>query len=77
LAQQVGTLKQTVDRSRSRYLSGQGAYLDVIVARESLQRLERRLVSERSKQLQIRATLYRALGGGGWVASLNKEEQKS
>ncbi len=63
LEQQRALAQSTLDVSRARYANGQIDYLNVLIAVQSLQALERRLIGEQRALLAIRAELYRALGG--------------
>ena len=63
LEQQRALAQSTLDVSRARYANGQLDYLNVLIAVQSLQALERRLIGEQRALLAIRAELYRALGG--------------
>lgn len=63
LERQRALAQSTLDVSRARYANGQLDYLNVLIAVQSLQALERRLIGEQRALLTIRADLYRALGG--------------
>ena len=69
LEQQMTIAQSTLDVSRARYVHGLIDYLNVLVAVQSLQALQRRLISEQKTLLSIRAELYRALGGK-WTDAL-------
>ena len=69
LVEQLLLARSNLEESRSRYSTGLTNYLDVIIAVQSLQDLERRIISERRALLSIRAELYRALGGS-WTHDL-------
>ena len=69
LERQMTLAQSTLDVSRSRYTHGLIDYLNVLVAVQSLQALQRRVISERKTLLSRRAELYRALGGR-WTESL-------
>ena len=69
LEQQRAIAQSTLDVSRARYVHGLIDYLNVLVAVQSLQALQRRLISEQKTLLSIRAELYRALGGK-WTDAL-------
>ncbi len=78
LQKQTGHAKRSLQEARARYLNGLNDYLPVLTALQTVQRLERRLVSERRRQLTFRANLYRALGGR-WTESLSlkKDEEET
>ncbi len=63
LEEEIGIAKQNLDQSRFHYINGLTDYLSVITAIQSLQNLQRQIVSERKQLLEYRANLYRALGG--------------
>ena len=69
LERQMTIAQSTLDVSRSRYTHGLIDYLNVLVAVQSLQALQRRVISERKTLLSRRAELYRALGGK-WTDTL-------
>ena len=69
LERQMTITQSTLDVSRSRYTHGLIDYLNVLVAVQSLQVLQRRVISERKTLLSRRAELYRALGGK-WTEGL-------
>ena len=69
LERQMTLAQSTLDVSRSRYTHGLIDYLNVLVAVQSLQALQRRVISERKTLLSRRAELYRALGGK-WTETL-------
>lgn len=68
-ARQLELARATLDETRSRYANGLGDYIDVIVAVQSLQDLERRVLGERAELVTNRARLHRALGGR-WMEQL-------
>lgn len=70
LDEQMQWSRLNLSESQSRYMNGLTDYLNVIAAIQSLQNLERRMISERNRLILIRARLYRALGG----FSLTQEE---
>lgn len=74
LEEEVELGRLTLAESRSRYANALDDYLSVLVALQSLQALERRLVSEQTRLLLVRSDLYRALGGKGWTESLDPPE---
>ena len=62
--------ESTLQVSRARYVHGLIDYLNVLVAVQSLQALQRRMIAEQKTLLSIRAELYRALGGT-WTHTLD------
>jgi outer membrane protein, multidrug efflux system len=58
--------RDNLEEARRRYAAGVSAYLNVTTALQSLQALERSLVTERRLLLGARTQLYRALGGAGF-----------
>ncbi len=69
LERQTTLAQSTLDVARLRYTHGLIDYLNVLVAVQSLQALQRRVISERKTLLSRRAELYRALGGK-WTEEL-------
>lgn len=63
LEEQIRLAESTLRESQSRYVYGLINYVTVLIAVQSLQGLQRRLISEQRRLLSIRASLYRALGG--------------
>lgn len=63
LESQIGLARSTLRESQSRYVNGLINYVTVLLAVQSLQGLQRRLISEKRFLLSNRAGLYRALGG--------------
>ena len=63
LESQIGLAQSTLQESQSRYVHGLINYVRVLLAVQSLQGLQRRLISEKRRLLSNRAGLYRALGG--------------
>ena len=70
LRNQIGFAQSTLEESRSRYRNGLENYLTVLIAVQSLQQLQRQMISEKKILLAIRSQLYRALGGQ-WTKRLN------
>lgn len=66
---QVDLARRTLRETRSRYATGLEPYVNVILAVQSLQSLERRILLDRLDRLVNRARLYRALGGR-WMDDL-------
>jgi NodT family efflux transporter outer membrane factor (OMF) lipoprotein len=60
---QLALSRETLDETRRRYANGLGNYIDVIVAQQALQQLERQVLGERAALVTNRARLHRALGG--------------
>ena len=58
-------LQLSFDQARNRYMNGLDTYLSVLVSLQSLQRIERQLISENKVLLLNRVQLYLALGGLG------------
>ncbi len=69
LESQIGLARSTLRESQSRYVNGLINYVTVLLAVQSLQGLQRRLISEKRFLLSNRAGLYRALGGH-WTSEL-------
>ena len=69
LESQIGLARSTLQQSQSRYVNGLINYVTVLLAVQSLQGLQRRLISEKRFLLSNRAGLYRALGGH-WTSEL-------
>lgn len=63
LAEELEIAKVNLEESRWHYINGLNDYLSVIAAIQTLQNLERRIVSEKKQLLTIRTKLYRSLGG--------------
>jgi multidrug efflux system outer membrane protein len=57
-------LTDAADLSRSRYESGLATYFEILEADQQLFQQEVLLAQARGGELQARADLYRALGGG-------------
>jgi len=75
----MGFAQSTLEESRSRYIHGIEDYLTVLIAVQSLQQLQRRMISEKKSLLSIRSKLYRSIGGH-WTKRLNyanRKERKS
>jgi outer membrane protein TolC len=69
LENQISLAQATLQESQSRYVYGLINYLTVLIAVQSLQGLQRRMISENRGLLSNRARLYRALGGH-WTNSV-------
>jgi outer membrane protein, multidrug efflux system len=63
-AEGVAVLTDAADLSRSRYESGLATYFEILEADQQLFQQEVLLAQARGGELQARADLYRALGGG-------------
>ncbi|MCB0359708.1 MAG: TolC family protein [Bdellovibrionales bacterium] len=72
LKEQVEAATATLRESRARYINGVVDYVQVILAVQGLQQVERRLLAARRGLLSNRAELYRALGGQ-WTQQLPAE----
>ncbi len=70
LENQISLAQATLQESQSRYVHGLINYLTVLIAVQSLQGLQRRMITEKRRLLSIRASLYRALGGR-WTNSVS------
>ncbi len=68
--------RETLEQSQLRYRNGLNSYLDVIVALQTLQNLERRIVSEKNRQLIARVRLHRAMGGLGLAKQDHSQEKE-
>jgi len=66
--QQVAALREAVDISSSQFHGGTATYLDVVSAQENEFAAELSLAQLEGQQLSQFVQLYRALGGGWWVA---------
>ena len=75
LENQISFAQSTLEESRSRYVNGLDDYLSVIIAVQSLQEVQRQMISEKKSLLAIRANLYRALGGY-WTKKLEHPDGK-
>ncbi len=64
LARQVRILRQSVDNASLLFNSGMANYLEVITAQANALDAELSLADVRSRRLEARTELYRALGGG-------------
>jgi multidrug efflux system outer membrane protein len=60
----VTVLQDAADLSRSRYETGLASYIEILDADQQLFQQELLLAQTRGAELQARADLYRALGGG-------------
>lgn len=72
LEQQLALAQKTLAESKSRYVNGLNDYLNVIVALQNLQNLQRQKIIEQKKLLLFRAQLYRAMGGEWLQRSFKK-----
>ncbi len=71
LRSQLTIAQKTYRESRRRYTAGVGDFMRVLTALQSVQRLERGLLSATRQLLSHRVSLHRALGGG-WGNSLQQ-----
>ena len=62
LEQQATYSKATFTQAKHRYINGQNDYLQVIIALQNYQAVQRRLVAEQRELLIARTRLYRSLG---------------
>jgi NodT family efflux transporter outer membrane factor (OMF) lipoprotein len=66
---ELSVARKLLDRSLERYIQGLSDYLPVLTALQSVQRIDRNLLTARRALLSHRVALYRALGGT-WARSL-------
>jgi len=69
LHEEMRTAEAALKQSKGRYIHGLSSYLEVVLAVQSLQTLERRLLAEQREILLARNKLYLALGGS-WTQML-------
>ena len=69
LENQIYLAEATLQESQSRYVYGLINYVTVLIAVQSLQGLQRRLITEKRVLLSNRTSLYRALGGQ-WTSTV-------
>jgi len=65
---QVAALKRALDIARSQFEGGTATYLDVINAEQQRFPAELNLAQRQAQQMGAFIQLYRALGGGWWIA---------
>jgi len=75
LADQVELARATLREARMRYVNGLSDYLPVLAALQSLQELERNLLTARRNLLTYRVQLYRAMGGA-WPEVLTDPSER-
>jgi outer membrane protein TolC len=63
LEDQISIARSNLAETRNRYRQGLTDYLPVLTALQSLQRLERDILSSQRQLISIRILLYRAIGG--------------
>lgn len=63
LKQELDIAQTNLEEAQWHYINGLNDYLTVIASIQSLQNLERRMVTEKKQLLVIRSKLYRAIGG--------------
>ena len=63
LEDQISIARSNLNETRNRYQQGLTDYLPVLTALQSLQRLERDILSGRKQLISIRILLHRSLGG--------------
>ena len=68
--------KANLTETRNRYMQGLTDYLPVLTALQSLQQLEREVLTQNRQLLLTRVHLYRALGGAHFLAMPGKEPGK-
>jgi NodT family efflux transporter outer membrane factor (OMF) lipoprotein len=68
LENQISVARSNLNETRNRYQQGLTDYLPVLTALQSLQRLERDILSSRRQLISIRILLYRSLGGSRLMA---------
>jgi NodT family efflux transporter outer membrane factor (OMF) lipoprotein len=68
LARQLAIAEANLAETRNRYMQGLTDYLPVLTALQSLQNLEREILTRRQELLAARILLYRALGGAELLA---------
>ena len=71
---QLDLAQKNLEESKIRFGQGQTEYIDVIIAIQTLQRLERQEVTVRRGLLANRASLYVAIGGQ-WTRELEPDHQ--
>ena len=74
LADQLQISQANLTETRNRYMQGLTDYLPVLTALQSLQRLEREVLTQNRQLLITRVHLYRALGGADFLAMPRKEQ---
>jgi NodT family efflux transporter outer membrane factor (OMF) lipoprotein len=68
LENQISIARSNLNETRNRYQQGLTDYLPVLTALQSLQRLERDILSGRRQLISIRILLHRSLGGSRLMA---------
>ena len=63
LESKLETAQKLLSETRNRYSNGLTDYLPVLAAIQSVQRLERELISNKRTHLSYRVAIHRALGG--------------
>jgi len=76
LERQVELARNTLREARMRYANGLSDYLPVLAALESLQTVERSLITAERQLLSFRVQLYRALGGT-WTLAMEPPAEPS
>jgi NodT family efflux transporter outer membrane factor (OMF) lipoprotein len=74
LEKQISIARSNLNETRNRYQQGLTDYLPVLTALQSLQRLERDILSGRRQLISIRILLYRSLGGSRLMARAESVE---
>lgn len=76
LESQASIGRDEVAQAERRYVGGVDSYLDVLNAIQTLQALERELLTERASVLRSRASLLRALGGA-WLDTIEPKDSEN
>ena len=63
LQERIQVATKTTEQLQTEFLNGMSAYLDVLLALDEQQQLQRDLLEAKQELLEIRIGLYRALGG--------------
>jgi NodT family efflux transporter outer membrane factor (OMF) lipoprotein len=74
LEDQISIARSNLNETRNRYQQGLTDYLPVLTALQSLQRLERDILSGRRQLISIRILLHRSLGGSRLMARAESVE---
>jgi len=74
LEDQISIARSNLNETRNRYQQGLTDYLPVLAALQSLQRLERDILSGRRQLISIRILLHRSLGGSRLMARAESVE---
>jgi len=74
LENQISIARSNLNETRNRYQQGLSDYLPVLTALQSLQRLERDILSGKRQLISIRILLHRSLGGSRLMARAESVE---